>query len=174
METTAENKLLEEKNLERRLAGHLPTLDIAGDIFYIDLRGDCLRPKNPLIPKGIPFSEIQNYFSWTEDKYVFTYNPTHHEPQEIDLSDLYHIPESIHLVEFPSIERLDPVGYAKANGGDIQFYVKQVGIQSHFKANVIPIKESLLQLFQHKKQQQQRQQLSTPEKRKRQRKGQSR
>lgn len=173
METNTENKLPEEKNLERRLAGYLPTLDIAGDLFYIDIQADCLRPGNPLIPKGIPFSGIQQYFSWTEDKYVFTYN-THHKPQEIDLSDLYHIPESIHLVEFPSIERLDPVGYAKANGGDIQFYVKQVGIQSHFKANAIPLKENLLQLFQHKKQHQKKQQLSTPEKRKRQRKGQSR
>ncbi|RNL88474.1 hypothetical protein ED312_08480 [Sinomicrobium pectinilyticum] len=141
----------EEKALERRLAGNLPTLDIAGDIFLIDLEKKCLCPKNPLAPGDISFARLQGYFSWTEDKYIFTYNSTQHGPQDIDFSDLYHIPESIHLVEFPSMERLDPVGYAREHGYDIRSFVEKVGIQSHFKANTIPVRESLSRLLAEKR-----------------------
>ncbi|SFB79688.1 hypothetical protein SAMN04487891_102385 [Flagellimonas taeanensis] len=141
----------EEKNLALRLAGQLPTLDIAGDMFWVDLEKNCLRPKGPFIPKEISFNSLESYFSWTQDKYVFTYNRLHHEPQEVAISDLYHMPNSIHLVEFPSMERLDPVGYARLHQEDITYYVKQLGMDLHHKANTIALKPTLSKLLRQQK-----------------------
>ena len=38
--------------------GMLPTIDIAGHTFYVDIRMDMLRPKDDFLSKGIVFSDI--------------------------------------------------------------------------------------------------------------------
>ena len=41
--------------------GILPTIEIAGHPFYVDLRMNKLRPKDDFISKGIDFTEIKDY-----------------------------------------------------------------------------------------------------------------
>lgn len=55
--------------------GLLPTIDIAGHTFYVDLRMDKLRPKDDFLSQGIVFSDIENYFDDTTDSYTIPYNP---------------------------------------------------------------------------------------------------
>lgn len=42
--------------------GILPTLDIAGHTFYVDLQMDKLRPKDDFRSQGINFTEIKDYY----------------------------------------------------------------------------------------------------------------
>lgn len=142
----------QEKNLALRFAGLLPTLDIAGDIYWVDLEKNCLRPKGPYFSKRISFNSLENYFSWTQDTYIFTYNKLKHEPEEVDFVELYDIPDSIILVEFPSMERLDPVGYARLHQEDISLYLENLDVDLHYKASAVAVKHTLTQLLQQDQQ----------------------
>lgn len=146
-----DHKTAQEEALEKRLLGELPIVDIAGQIFFVDLRMNCLRPKDIFTTSGIQFSEIRKHYSWLEENYVFTYNPKTYESQEVDYTNIHSIPENLLLVELPSKRKLDPVGYARINGYEVNPFVKEVGIRSHFKAPVIPLKERLLELHKNKK-----------------------
>ncbi|SFB79669.1 hypothetical protein SAMN04487891_102384 [Flagellimonas taeanensis] len=140
-----DHKKKQEEALEKRLSGELPTIDIAGQIFYVDIGMDCLRPKNIFATLGIQFSEIRKHYSWLEENYVFTYNPKTYESQEVDYTNIHSIPENLLLVELPSKRKLDPVGYARINGYEVNPFVKEVGIRSHFKAKIRPLKAHLLE-----------------------------
>ena len=61
--------------------GILPTLDIAGHTFYVDLRMNKLRPKDDFISKGIDFTEIKDYYDRDRRAFVIPYNPTKREFQ---------------------------------------------------------------------------------------------
>ncbi len=51
--------------------GMLPTLDIAGHTFYVDLRMNKLRPKDDFISKGIDFTEIKTTMIVTDGHLLF-------------------------------------------------------------------------------------------------------
>lgn len=145
------DKTPEEKALEKRLAGHLPTVDISGQLFYVDLRMKCLRPKDIFSTRGIEFDKIQDDYSILEEDFVFTYNPKTYEAEKFDFNDIQSIPEDILLVELPAKQKLDPVSYARICGYDVESFVRTIGIQSHFKVNTVPLKKRLLEIQAHQK-----------------------
>ncbi len=140
------DKTPEEKALERRLAGHLPTVDIDGQLFYVDLFMGYLRPKDIFSTLGIEFKKIQDDYSILEENFVFTYNPKTYEAETFDFNDIQSIPEHILLVELPAKPKLDPVSYARMCGYDVESFVRTRGIQSHFKINTVPLKKRLLEI----------------------------
>ncbi|MGJ1359996.1 hypothetical protein ACR79K_25155 [Sphingobacterium siyangense] len=48
-----ENEINQEAYDLRVNKGMLPTIDIAGHTFYVDIRMDMLRPKDDFLSKGI-------------------------------------------------------------------------------------------------------------------------
>lgn len=64
-----ENEINQEAYDLRVNKGMLPTIDIAGHTFYVDIRMDMLRPKDDFLSKGIVFSDIENYYD--EDKRTY-------------------------------------------------------------------------------------------------------
>jgi hypothetical protein len=118
--------------------GMLPTVDIAGHTFYVDLRMDMLRPHDDFSSEGIVFGEIEDYFSEETNSFIIPYNPKTHEFQELDFDKITEFPEELAVVQFPSQKQLDPVGWNRLGGWDIKDDLKQVGLKSSFKAEIIP------------------------------------
>jgi hypothetical protein len=115
--------------------GILPTLNIAGHTFYVDLQMNKLRPKDDFKSKGIDFTEIKDYYDRDRRAYVIPYNPTTHQFQEINGFALTELPKDIIMVQFPSQYELDIVGWDKKQGNSLtNQYLKQM----HFEARTLP------------------------------------
>lgn len=124
---------------ERVNKGMLPTVDIAGHIFYVDLMMDMLRPHphhNDLHSNGIEFDEIENYFSEELRPFIVPYNPKTHEFQEVDYDKITEFPKDLIAVQFPLQEALDSTGRNKMAG--FKNNLKRIGLQPHFQAAIIP------------------------------------
>lgn len=124
--------------------GVLPTVDIAGHTFYVDIRMNMLRPKDDFLSKGIVFDEIDHYFSEERSAYLIPYDPGKHEFRELDYDKITAYPENLVAVEFPFQKVLDPVGWNRNGGWDIKDNLKQTGIKAHFTAKTIPWQETYL------------------------------
>lgn len=124
--------------------GILPTIEIAGHLFYVDMRMDKLRPKDDFLSNGISFSDIDDYFSEERNAYLIPYDPKKHEFRELDYENLLSIPKDLIAVEFPFQQTLDPIGWNRQNGWDILDDVKPKDIIPHFKAKIIPWEQTYI------------------------------
>lgn len=124
--------------------GVLPTIDIAGHTFYVDIRMDMLRPKDDFLSKGIVFDEIDHYFSEERNAYLIPYDPKKHEFRELDYDNLVSIPKDLIAVEFPFQKELDLIGWNRKGGWDIKEDLKPTGIKLHFEAKIVPWKETYI------------------------------
>ena len=118
--------------------GLLPTIDIAGHLFYVDMRMDKLRPKDDFLSKGISFKDIDDYFSEERNAYLIPYDPRKHEFRELDYENLMSIPKDLIAIQFPFQQKLDPIGWNRQNGWDPLDDVKTKDLIPHFKAKIIP------------------------------------
>ncbi|ASV79761.1 hypothetical protein CMU73_03935 [Elizabethkingia anophelis] len=139
--------------------GMLPTVDIAGHTFYVDLRMDMLRPKDDFLSRGIVFSDIENYFDDTTGTYTIPYDPKTKEFSEIDYESITKIPKDLIVVSFPSELKMDAIGWNRLHGYDLKDGLKELGVQMNFKAKpaswediYVPqkIKENLEQIQKEK------------------------
>jgi hypothetical protein len=139
--------------------GMLPTIDIEGHTFYVDIRMDKLRSKDDFLSNGIVFSDIANYFNDDTDTYIIPYDPKKKELGEIDYETITEIPKDLVVVEIPSEDKLDPIGWNRQNGFDILNDKKEVSFEMNFTAKqckwediYVPqkIKENLKQMEQSK------------------------
>lgn len=124
--------------------GILPTLEIAGHTFYVDIRMDMLRPKDDFLSKGIVFDQIDHYYSEERNAYLIPYDPKKHEFRELDYDTMTSIPKDLIAVEFPFQRVLDPIGWNRNGGWDIKEDLKTIGLKSQFQAKTIPWKETFL------------------------------
>ncbi|WP_316795481.1 hypothetical protein [Pedobacter agri] len=131
--------MVNQEAFDRRVnKGELPTMDIAGHTFYVDLRMDKLRPHDDFISKGIVFEEIDHYYSDEINAYIIPYNPKTHEFQELNYEKISAFPKDLIAVQFPSQRNLDPIGWNRLGGWELEDGLKQTGLKSHFKAETIP------------------------------------
>lgn len=124
--------------------GMLPTVDIEGHTFYVDIRMDMLRPKDDFLSKGIVFDEIDHYFSEEANAYIIPYNPKTHEFQELVYDSILEVPKDLIAIQFPFQRDLDPIGWNRNGGWNIKEDLKRIGLKSHFEAKTIPWKETFL------------------------------
>ena len=105
--------LVDPKALELRLKGELPRVEILGHTYYADVRMGSIRPKDALQTAGLK-AEIQNqYFSPDGHHYRVPMDPVTREIREVNWEKITEIPKDLVLIDIPSIQRLDPVGYAR-------------------------------------------------------------
>ncbi|MFC4872129.1 hypothetical protein [Negadavirga shengliensis] len=136
--------MVNQKVLAERLSGRLNTVDIMGHTFYVDIPMDCLRPKDDFSTLGINFSEIEHHLSDDGKTYQIPYNPQTHEFHELDFGNITSIPKGVYLIEFPCAQQLDPVGYARQHGLEMQMCLKETPIRGHFAARVIDWQDTLV------------------------------
>lgn len=117
--------------------GIIPTIDIAGHTFYVDLFNDKLHPKDDIWSRGIIFSELKHYYSHKDDTYTIPYNQGTHTFQEVSLN-VKEIPKDLIVVQIPGKRTLDPIGKNKSGNLNISDYLKKNGVHLHFEAKVIP------------------------------------
>lgn len=118
--------------------GLLPTIDIAGHTFYVDIRMDMLRPKDDFLSKGIVFSEIQNYYDEEKRRYTIPYNNKTHEFQEPDYRSIKELPRDLVVVQFPSERLLDRIGWNRQYGFELTHGLSKQGLKLEFAAKQIP------------------------------------
>ncbi|MEG1025009.1 MAG: hypothetical protein RSF34_11090 [Flavobacterium sp.] len=114
--------------------GILPTIEIAGHTFYVDIRMDKLRPKDDFLSNGISFSEIENYYNDEKELYIIPYDPKNKELGKIDYETITEIPKDLIVVKIPSIHKLDPVGWNRQYGYDLKNGIEKSVLQISFKA----------------------------------------
>lgn len=124
--------------------GILPRIEIAGHIFYVDIRMDKLRPKDDFLSNGIVFSDIERYYDDDKRTYTIPYNPKKHEFQEPDYLNLKELPKELIAVEFPSERLLDRIGWNRKYGFEITHGLVKNGLKLQFTAKIIPWKETFL------------------------------
>lgn len=124
--------------------GLLPTIEIAGYTFYVDLRMDKLRPKDDFLSQGIVFSDIESYYDGDKRTYTIPYNPKTHEFQEPDYLNLKELPKDLIAVRFPSERLLDRIGWNRKYGLDIKHGLVKQGLKLQFTAKNVPWKETFL------------------------------
>ena len=118
--------------------GRLPTIDIDGHTFTVDMRMNMLRSSTDFASKGINFDDIDHYYSEEKDAYIIPYDPQKKEFRELDYENLFDIPKDLIAVEFPFQTKLDPVGWNREGGWDLRMDLKSIGVKSHFEAKTIP------------------------------------
>lgn len=137
--------MVDQKAFDLRVhKGILPTVQIAGHTFYVDIRMDMLRPKDDFLSKGIVFSDIDHYFSEEKESYMIPYDPKKHEFKELDYDHITSIPKNLIAVEFPFQKILDPIGWNRDGGWDLKDDLKQIGLNMNFQATTIPWSETYI------------------------------
>lgn len=137
--------MVDQKEFDLRVnQGRLPTIDIAGHLFYVDMRMDKLRPKDDFLSNGISFEDIDPYFSDERNTYLIPYDPKKHEFRELDYDNLLKIPKDLIAVALPFQQVLDPVGWNRKNGWDIKQDLKHLGLKGHFTAKVVDWKQTYI------------------------------
>lgn len=130
---------LNKKAFDMRVnKGMLPTIDIAGHPFYVDIRMDMLRPKDDFSSKGIVFSDIQNYYDEDKREYTIPYNPKTHEFQEPDYRNIKELPKDLIAVSFPSERLLDRIGWNRQYGFELTHGLSKNGLKLQFEAKHVP------------------------------------
>ena len=124
--------------------GMLPTVDIAGQTFYVDIRMDMLRPKDDFLSNGIVFSNIASYYDEDKRTYTIPYNPKTHEFQQPDYKNIKELPKDLIAVEFPSERLLDRIGWNRKYGFDLNHGVVKSDLKLEFTAKKIPWKQTFL------------------------------
>lgn len=124
--------------------GMLPSIEIAGHTFYVDIRMDKLRPKDDFLSNGIVFSDVQSYYDEDKRTYTIPYNPKTYEFQEPDYLNLKELPKNLIAVEFPSERLLDRIGWNRKYGFEITHGLIHNGLKLQFTAKEIPWKETFL------------------------------
>ncbi|WP_431609220.1 hypothetical protein [Chryseobacterium sp. 'Rf worker isolate 10'] len=131
--------LVDPVAFNKRMAwGMLPTIDIAGHTFYVDLRMDMLRPKDDFLSKGIVFSEVEGYYIEDKEKYIIPYNPKTREFQEPNYNTITTIPKDLIAIEIPNERNLDPIGWNRKMGLDLKTGLQWIGVKDHHTAGIVP------------------------------------
>lgn len=129
------DKELKESQYDLRVnKGVLPTVDIKGHTFYVDLRMNKLRPKDDFLSKGISFADIDHYYDDFKKRYVIPYDFDKHEFREINFESITEIPKDLILIQFPHESKLDPVGWNRKGGYQSMDGLKPSDIKIQFTA----------------------------------------
>ncbi|WP_426477484.1 hypothetical protein ACP3T3_20020 [Chryseobacterium sp. CBSDS_008] len=142
IKTSSDFEVMVDQNLltKRISSGQLPTITIAGHIFYADARIDLLRPKDDFSTMGIRFDDLDDYYVVETNSYAFPYNPKTHEIGKLDYDNITEYPKDLLFVEIPDVKVLDPVGWNRRHGWPETDDLKWVGLKLEFEAKVIPWK----------------------------------
>ncbi|QIH34502.1 hypothetical protein [Sphingobacterium sp. DR205] len=136
--------MVDQEAYNLRMNGKLPTIDLDGHTFTVDMRMNMLRSASDFHSKGINFDDIDHYYSEERDAYIIPYDPKKREFRELDYDNLFNIPTDLIAVEFPFQTKLDPIGWNREGGYNLKDDLKWIGVKSHFIAKVIPWEQTYI------------------------------
>lgn len=134
--------MVNQQALHARLQGNLPTVEIAGQLFDVDITMDKLRAKDDFLAKGIEFNQIDHYYIEEQQVYIIPFNTSTRSFQGLEYETITAIPNSVVMISFPHESILDPVGFNTRGGWEETDGLKINNIHSHFKAAILDWKET--------------------------------
>ncbi|OJX54840.1 MAG: hypothetical protein BGO88_02905 [Flavobacterium sp. 38-13] len=138
--------MVDKEALELRLKGRLPTMEIAGHVFYVDIHMDMLRPHDDFQSKGIRFEDLEIYYdNEGTGEYIIPYHPGRREFEDVDLHNMVEFPKDLILVGFPHERFLDPIGCNRKAGYDKLHGLKKTPVKTHFSARAVDLKGTIFQ-----------------------------
>lgn len=130
--------IVDQDALALRSTGKLPTIDIAGHLFYVDYQMEMLRPEDDFGSNGITFEDLDEFYSEETNSCIVPYDPKSHETAAIDYWSITTFPKDVIAVSIPTARQMDPVAYSRETGFDLKECLMEYGIRSEFKAEQIP------------------------------------
>lgn len=125
-------------DLQQRIGGKLPEINIAGTMFYVDIRLRELRADYRLMSRinldhleTGPDGEGYRFAFDTELKQMVTIDPK-----------LTEWPSKVIIVEIPNEVKLDPYALAREYGIDPVEFVKDHPIEKELTAKIVPLCET--------------------------------
>ena len=130
--------MVNQKVFDQRVnQGILPTIDIAGDLFYVVIDKGRLIPKNDPTSEGIPLPFFSQYDQVLGDN-VFAYDPKSREIKEIDYFKITEIPKDLIAIQLPYSFSMDPIGWNLIVNKNAKFGLKTSNFKMHFNSPKIP------------------------------------
>lgn len=130
--------IVDQHALYHRLNGILPQINLAGEMFTVDIRNHDLRDSRNFSPViSLKSFELTND-GWHYEAY---YHPVMKQVVEID-PKLLEFPEGVVKIRIPNEIGLDPVGTARQYGMDERELLRRYPILIILKAEIIPLSET--------------------------------
>lgn len=133
--------MVDQEALGRRLGGELPTIEIMGYHFLVDIANEELRPSGDNFASALRFSEIESCYDDEKEAYIITFNTKNGEYQAIHFEELDAIPDDIVAVSIPFELRLDAIGFFRRYGTEQFQFLKEYNIRMHCKAEEVSWQE---------------------------------
>ena len=131
-----------EEAIKERMSGRQPMIDIAGHLFFIDVRLGLLRPKDDFMNPGLNLDTGGNYDE-RKEKYEFYYHVPTKTEYEAD-RDITEFPKDVVLIQFPGKYALDPIGMATKLNYDPNAFLTSFPVIMMHQAKVIPLEKSYM------------------------------
>lgn len=133
--------MVDQEALRRRLDGELPTIEIGGHSFFVDIAADKLRPAGHSKTGGLSFTEIESCYDDEKEAYIITFNTKNGKYQPLDFEKLDAIPAGIVAVSIPFELRLDVIGFIRRYKSEEFQFLKEYNVSMQFKAQEVSWRE---------------------------------
>lgn len=133
--------MVDQEALKSRLAGELPTIEILGDTFFVDIENDRFRPVVDSQSDDINISELEEYYDDEKEVYVIPYNRETRTLEKLSYEEMSSIPDSVLPVSIPFELHLDPIGFNRRYGSEEFQFLKEYNVRLQFKAEVLSWEE---------------------------------
>jgi hypothetical protein len=130
-----------EENLLDRLNGRQPTLDICGNLFFVNWMRQCLERKGAPL-ETISFEQLDEFIG--NDPKVCTIPYDREKGVIIDYCNLTEMPKNVAFVAFPSPAGLDVVGFCRSGWADLREVLKEQNQVQHHRAKLVPSRNQWL------------------------------
>lgn len=132
------------EHLRARLNGRLPTIQVAGDVFVIDLANERLYLKDD--PQRILWLDRMELDGTFDNNYYFYYNTVTKTLQGIDTDRITGLPANVVKVLLPHDGVLDPVFCAQGVASTVDLLIQRDHpIELDQQAVIIPLRQTNLQ-----------------------------
>lgn len=134
--------MVDQEALKRRLGGELPTIEILGDSFFVDIENDRFRPVGDAQSAGISITELEQYYNGEKEAYVIPYNRETRTAEKLSDDEQSSIPVCVVPVRIPFELQLDPIGFHRRwYGKEEAQFLKEYNVRLQFKAEVLSWEE---------------------------------
>jgi len=133
--------IIDQNALAVRLSGRQVLVVIQDQEFYFNSHFNILSPKDDFRTPGINLNDLEYLPQIQEGVLQFVLDPRINHISDIDPRKITEVPAHLTVVEIPDLKHLDPVGYSRKTGWDLNEILREVPVKMHHTAKIISWKE---------------------------------
>ncbi|WEK36111.1 MAG: hypothetical protein P0Y53_01235 [Candidatus Pseudobacter hemicellulosilyticus] len=127
--------LVNKEVLKERLRGKLPTIEILGQVYTVDIEGGILKPLHRLDLPNITTAYLERFEEL--HAYEIPYNLERRCMVDATPQEVLRRPADYKIVRVPLLEELDRIGFNKKRGFDLYKRIKLNPPKAHHHSEVI-------------------------------------